>query len=68
MVPALLKTYRFPKTEIATFFALDILAATCSLLATNIYAISNVAYPLYIFLINGAMVALIVWPRKNPAP
>lgn len=65
MIPALLKTYHFPKTEIATFFALDILAAICSLLATSSYSIPNIVYPLYIFLINGAMVALIVWPRKD---
>lgn len=65
MVPALIKTYRFPHTEIATFFALDILAAGFSLLATQTVTVENTAYPIYIGMINAIMVILILWPRKR---
>ncbi|MBI4835687.1 MAG: hypothetical protein HY817_00345 [Candidatus Abawacabacteria bacterium] len=63
MVPALIKTYRLPKTEIATFFALDTVAAIFTLLATTIFSMENIAYPIYIFLINLVMCSLIVTPR-----
>ncbi len=68
MVPALIKTYRFPKTEIATFFALDILAAFLSLVANQTFTLENISYPVYIAAINTIMVALILWPRLKTAP
>lgn len=33
MIPAIIKTYHFPETEIWSFFALDVFAAIFSLLA-----------------------------------
>lgn len=63
MVPALFKTYRFPKTEIATFFILDVFAALFSLFAMKIFSVENVAYPIYILLINTLMAGLILVPR-----
>lgn len=65
MVPALIKTYRFPKTEIAAFFALDILAAFLSLAASQSFILENISYPIYIAAINAIMVALILWPRPK---
>lgn len=64
MVPAMIKTYRFPETEIWIFFALDIFAGIFSLLALRQWGIADFSYPLYIMLINAVMVALIVTPRQ----
>ena len=65
MVPSFIKTYRFPKTEIATFFALDFFASIFSLGATRIFTIENIAYPLYILFANAMMVVLILMPRRK---
>ena len=64
MVPAMIKTYRFPQTEIWSFFALDVFAALFSLLALKSWAPQEFSYPLYIFFINLVMVLLIVRPLK----
>lgn len=64
MIPALLKTYHLPKTEIVTFYALDILASFCTLLALRTYTMADIAYPIYIFAINTCMSLLIIWPRR----
>ncbi|MBI4836079.1 MAG: hypothetical protein HY817_02360 [Candidatus Abawacabacteria bacterium] len=72
MIPAIIKTYRFPKTEIVTFFLLDTIAAVFTLFAIDQLILENIAYPIYIFVINLIMCALIVAPRmpnermKNP--
>lgn len=64
MIPALLKTYRFPDTEIWSFYLLDVFAAGFSLLAVQSWAPADFSYPVYIMLINLIMVALIVLPRR----
>lgn len=63
MIPALIKTYRLPKTEIATFFVLDTVAAVFTMFAISNFSIENIAYPVYIFAINIVMTLLIVIPR-----
>lgn len=63
MVPALIKTYRFPKTEIWLFFLMDAIASALSLLAVGSYTIQQFSYPLYLMLINFSMVLLIIRPR-----
>ena len=62
MIPALVKTYKMPDTEIVTFYALDIVAAFFSLLATTVLSLENIAYPVYIFCINFLMCFLIIRP------
>lgn len=64
MIPALIKTYKFPKTEIASFFLLDVFAAIFSLMAVKTWSIEEFSYPLYLMLINFVMVLLIIIPRK----
>lgn len=64
MVPALIKTYRFPKTEVWSFFALDTVAAIFSILAVQTRNVQGLSYPIYILLINFAMVLLIVRPQS----
>ena len=65
MVPALIKTYKFPKTEIWSFFLLDTFAAIFSLMAIKVWTLEEFSFPLYLVLINFAMVLLIVSPRKR---
>lgn len=60
MIPALIKTYNFPKTEIWTFFILDAIAGTLSLMAVESFTIEQISYPIYIALINLAMVIIII--------
>jgi hypothetical protein len=73
MIPAIIKTYRWPKTEIWIFFTLDVFAAIFSLLALKQWTITEYLYPLYIMFINLFMAILIVTPRpktflNNPSP
>ncbi len=65
MVPALIKTFHFPKTEIWTFYALDTVAAIFSLLAVKSFTLQQSSYPIYIMVINLAMVSLIIRPMQN---
>lgn len=65
VIPSIIKTYRFPKTEVWSFFLLDVFAAIFSLLALQNWTLQDYAFPLYIFLINSVMVALIVSPRPK---
>jgi hypothetical protein len=65
MVPALIKTYYFPKTEIWAFFALDTVAAVFSLLAVTNWSLQSVSFPVYIFAINLAMTLLVAAPRPR---
>lgn len=60
MIPALIKTYRRPETEVWTFYALDVAASVFSILAITKWTLADVSYPIYILLINIIMVILIV--------
>jgi hypothetical protein len=68
MIPAIIKTYRWPQTEVWTFFILDVFAGIFSMLALKQWAITDYSYPLYIILINLLMVILIVVPRRKILP
>lgn len=65
MVPALIKTYRFPHTEVWTFYLLDVFAAIFSLMAVRNWTVQEYAYPVYIGLINMVMVTLILRPKLH---
>ncbi len=63
MIPALIKTYRFPDTEVWSFYLLDVFAAGFSLLALKFWTPQEYSYPLYIMVINSIMVLFIVRPK-----
>jgi len=63
MIPALIKTYKFPHTEIILFFLLDVFAALFSLIAVKEWTVEEFSYPLYIMGINLFMVLLIIRPK-----
>ncbi|OGG01804.1 hypothetical protein A2Z33_00890 [Candidatus Gottesmanbacteria bacterium RBG_16_52_11] len=65
MIPALIKTYRFPYTEIYQFYLLDVFAAGFNMLALTDFSFSAFSYPLYIMLINLVMVFLVIRPANT---
>lgn len=60
MIPAIIKTYKLPKTENVWFFGLDTIAGIFTLFAVNSFTTEQIAYPAYIFIINALMVILIL--------
>lgn len=67
MIPAIIKTYKYPNTEIWSFFLLDFFAAIFSLLALKAWTVREFSYPLYIMVINLIMVLLIILrPKFQP--
>lgn len=68
MLPTLIKTYRLPKTEIWAFYLLDMFAAIFNLLAVKTWTVQEFFYPVYILIINLAMVLLIIRPMKRSKP
>lgn len=65
MIPALIKTYQFPKTEIWTFYALDTVAAVFSMIAVKNFTPQELSYPAYILIINFIMVLFITRPHHQ---
>jgi hypothetical protein len=63
MVPTLVKTYKYPQSEIALFWLIDTCAGTLNLLAVKSWNLSQFIYPLYIALINFAVFILVI--RNN---
>ena len=63
MIPALIKTYHFPKTEVWNFYLLDVFAALFNMFALKNWSLADFSYPLYIMLINFCMVLLIIRPH-----
>lgn len=59
MVPTLVKTYRYPRTESGRFFLFSSFASGLNLLAQPAWKIYEVIYPLYLFFINLTVVVLI---------
>lgn len=62
VIPTLIKTYKYPKTEIARFFLIDVISAFLNFLANNSWSIENIAYPLYIMIIDSLIIFLIKRP------
>jgi hypothetical protein len=65
MVPALIKTYKFPETETWIFYIMDTFAGLFSLLAIPNLNIDQWIYPVYILLINLVMVVFIKRPKNK---
>ncbi|OGD09741.1 hypothetical protein A2397_01115 [Candidatus Amesbacteria bacterium RIFOXYB1_FULL_44_23] len=59
-IPMLIKTYRFPETEVWTFYALDVLAAGLSISAITQRTFQELAYPSYIVFIDGITIIFIL--------
>ncbi len=59
-IPTIEKTWRQPHTEDWRFYFSDILAGGFSTLSVRSYSLANLAFPLYIFFLNGFAVMLIL--------
>ena len=55
-VPALIKTYKHPETEVWTFYGIGLLAIVINMMAIEHWTISEVIYPVYIALVNIVMI------------
>lgn len=63
VVPTLIKTYKYPKTEAWPFFAIGGAGSLLNLLSVRTWTIEEISYPLYIFLISYIIVLLIFRKR-----
>lgn len=59
-IPMLIKTYRFPETEVWTFYFLDVLASLCTLAALQRWSVGEFAYPLYVVALDTSIIFLIL--------
>lgn len=59
-VPMLIKTYRFPETEVWTFYFLDVLASLCTLAALEHWSMGELVYPLYVVVLDTSIISLIL--------
>jgi hypothetical protein len=63
MVPALIKTYKFPKTEYWLTYVFDLAAILLTGLAIQNGGFNDYLYPVYLFSVNGLMMILLL--RKS---
>lgn len=68
-IPTYVKAWKEPETEDWRFYFPSLVAGTFNLAAQRSYLFMNIAYPLYVFVINFISVALVwgrtVWVKKN---
>lgn len=64
-IPTIIKTIRYPQTEILSYFLIDVFAALLSVFALNSLAIAESLYPVYILLINLLLTFIMIFPRKS---
>lgn len=65
-IPMLIKTYRFPETEVWTFYSLDVLAAILNIIAITHKTYQELSYPLYIVFIDGLTIVFILRRKIFP--
>jgi len=65
MLPTILKTYRYPETEMWQFFGIDALAGTFNFLALSSFAPATFSYPLYLVFINGVIAILAIRKKTD---
>lgn len=63
VVPTFIKTYKYPHTEVWTFYAIGLAAVFLNMLAIQKWTIGEYAYPVYIAFVNSTMIFLIL--RKD---
>ncbi len=62
--PTLVKSYKEPYTESYLFYGCDVIASFLNLLALRSYLMMDLAFPLYIFLINLSVTIVILLRRR----
>lgn len=64
-VPTLVKTWKYPETEEWKFYMSDVVASFFSILSISLYSINNLAFPIYILLINTTSVVMILGRMRH---
>lgn len=64
MTPTLIKTWKLPHTEEWKFYMSDVMASLFSILSISLFSIENLAFPLYIFIINTVSVVMILGRKR----
>lgn len=64
MTPTLIKTWKLPHTEEWTFYMSDVMASFFSILSIALYSLENLAFPVYVFVINMVSVTMILGRKK----
>jgi len=67
-LPTLIKTWRQPDSETATFFIVGAIAPLFSILAATTYDYGVLLFPLYLAVVNMVEVLLIYRPRLTRGP
>lgn len=62
--PTLVKSYKEPYTESYLFYGCDLVASFFNLLALKSYLMMDLAFPLYIFLVNFTITVIILIRRR----
>jgi hypothetical protein len=63
-LPTLIKAWRFPETESATGYVAANVSVLTSFFATSVWSFAAIAFPLYLFCLNSAVVAG-VWHGRS---
>lgn len=63
--PTLVKSFKEPFTESYLFYGCDVFASFFNLIALRSYLLMDLAFPMYIFLINLSVTLLILIRRKS---
>lgn len=62
-IPALLKTYKYPETEIWLFYFCDLLASILIIIAHKNITLNQSLYPVYLIVVNTLMIIFIFRPK-----
>jgi len=65
LVPTIAKSISWPKGEDRKAWAIETTADIINLFALEQWTFSLAIYPVYLVIINGFIVTLLFWPRKN---
>lgn len=64
LLPTIVKSYKQPYTEAPLFYLSDTIAAFFSFIAVGSLVLTDIAYPMYLLLANGGLLALLVLRRR----
>ncbi len=66
-VPTLIKMWKYPDTEEWKFYMSDVVASFFSILSIGVFSLSNLVFPIYIFIINIVSVVMILGRKRRLA-
>ncbi len=67
-MPTIKKTYNLPYTENVTSWAIACIASVCNLLAITAFSPEIISYPLFVFVFQSSLLAIILIRRRKVEP